>query len=345
MDTTALVLFTDARGFTSWADNPDVFARLGEFAKGFMGVLRKVFPKKDYFLKPLGDGAMIVRPDISSNLNAEAAAKLLLQTLQLIHQANEEFQQVCTGFATPIGHPADMRLGWGIVRGSVQKLASEDYVGPNVNKSARLCSEARPFGIIIDRDDFSIPPQSPQFKFYPQMRKLKGVEEEVRVWVTEEIATQFLTREQLREVPEVHVAGQCIDTTSKRGLKILIAKRALWRRLYPNLYEGCGGQLAASEDFKDGVARHFRMEMNLEVRVLEDIHCFYHIIKPEEKLIPGIRFLCERISEAEPKSNNHTELKWVSESVFKNISADQFIEGLKDQVLHLIEQYRRSGRR
>jgi hypothetical protein len=161
--------------------------------------------------------------------------------------------------------------------------------------------------------------------------------------MADEIATQFLTREQRREEPEVHVAWQCRDTTNKRGIKVLIAKRAPWRQLYPGLYEGCGGQLAASEDFKDGVARHFRMEMNLEVKVLEHIHCFYKIIKPEKKMIPGVRFLCERVGVKELQSNNHTELRWVTETALNNIPADQFIEGLKEQVLQLLERYRDGG--
>jgi hypothetical protein len=77
--------------------------------------------------------------------------------------------------------------------------------------------------------------------------------------------------------------------------------------------------------------------------VLEDIHCFYRIIKPEEKLIPGIRFLCERVGDQEPDSPNHSEVRWVTETAFRNIPGDQFIPGLKDQVLGLIERYKQGA--
>ena len=224
----------------------------------------------------------------------------------------------------------------------MQKLTSPapDYVGPNVNKSARLCSIARPLGVVIDRDDFPAVPQVEGYKFFEQKRRLTGIEEPVDVWVTEEIAAEFLTREKVRQTPEVHVAGQCLDTSNRNRLKILIAKRSPVRRLYPNLYEGCGGQLAASETFVQGVVRHFRLEMQIDVRVLEPFHRFYEIILPDEPLIPGIRFLCERLGDQEPRSFNHTELRWVTEKDFRAMPADQFVPGLKDQVLSLLEEFR-----
>jgi hypothetical protein len=122
---------------------------------------------------------------------------------------------------------------------------------------------------------------------------------------------QFVTRERLRETPEVHVAGLCIDPTSRKGLFLLLAKRAERRKLYGGLIEGCGGQLARSESFPEGVVRHFRMEMGIEVRVFEEVHCFYEIREPDEPLIPGIRFLCERVGDREPHSANHEWVRWV----------------------------------
>jgi class 3 adenylate cyclase len=342
VDTNALVLFADARGFTRWANNPEVFARLDRFAEAFGAALRKGFPEGAYFLKGLGDGAMIVR-ELGATPDAVPPLRLLRETLKLIAQAQGDFGRACRTFAQSIGHRADLSLGWGIVRGPVQKLSGPpaDYVGPNVNKCARLCSIARPFGVVIDRDDFPELPQVRGFHFFPQKRKLAGLEEEVDVWVTEEVASQFLTREKLKQVPEVHVAGQCIDAGSRKGLQILVAKRSPVRRLYPNRYEGCGGQLAAEETFAEGVARHYRMEMGIDVRVLEDLHCFYEIRERGEPFIPGIRFLCEQIGEQEPRSFNHTEVRWVTEKEFRAIPAEEFVPQLKDQVLDLIERYKK----
>jgi class 3 adenylate cyclase len=346
MNTHALVVFTDIRGFTRWAEKNEVFARLNEFAGTFLGTLRKVFPKKaGYFLKGLGDGAMLVQ-EVDDKLDAQRARTLLEQLLGLVRTAEEQFATDCRVFAEAIGQRSDLRMGWGIVRGAVQKITSPaaDYMGPNVNKAARLCDQARPFGIVIDRDDFALPPEDPVLKFFPQDRKLTGIDDSVPVWVTTEVANQFLTRERLRQSPEVHVAGQCIDTSSKKGLKILVAKRGPRRAIFPNLYEGCGGQLAAGETFTEGVARHFRMEMGIEVRVLEELHCFYVIREPNEAVIPGIRFLCERVDEKEPSSPNHVEWRWLSEKDFRGVPADQFVPGLRDQVLDLLEKYKQAGR-
>ena len=30
-----------------------------------------------------------------------------------------------------------------------------DYIGSNINRASRLCDMARPFGIVIDAEDFS----------------------------------------------------------------------------------------------------------------------------------------------------------------------------------------------
>src|SRR5262249_20366950 len=162
------------------------------------------------------------------------------------------------------------------------------------------------------------PPQLPPLKFFKQTRKLTGAGD-VEAWVTEEIINHFVAREKLRQTPEVHVAGMCIGGRAKKSNKLLIARPAPTRALYANLIEGCGGQLARSESFTDGVRRHFRLELGLQVRALKDFHCFYDIPLPDEPLIPGIRFLCELAGDAPDtiESPNHTEVRWVSESDFK----------------------------
>src|SRR5947209_3334713 len=98
MDTNALVLFTDARGFTSWANNPEVFSRLDRFADAFNRALRDVFPEREYYLKGLGDGAMIVR-ELDRDPGAVAPTNLLKETLRLIGRARENFRRACEDFA------------------------------------------------------------------------------------------------------------------------------------------------------------------------------------------------------------------------------------------------------
>jgi isopentenyldiphosphate isomerase len=122
---------------------------------------------------------------------------------------------------------------------------------------------------------------------------------------------------------------------------VLLAKRSPERTLFPGLYEGCGGQLALSETFEEGVVRHYRKELGIEVRVLLEYHCFYEIREPNEPLIPGIRFLCERMSDREPKSPNHSEFVWATEAQIKNMPSDLFVGNMKNEALDLIGQYKK----
>lgn len=163
---------------------------------------------------------------------------------------------------------------------------------------------------------------------------------EVKVWVTPEVASEFVPRERLKESPEVHVAATCVRQNGK-SLLVLVAERSPDRQFFPGLLEGCGGQLAKSETFTQGVERHYRTELGIEVKVLPDVHCFYEIREPNAPLIPGIRFLCEPAGSVEVSpSPRFSEARWVSEADFRDTPASQFIEGLKDQVLQLIEEDR-----
>lgn len=333
----ALIVFVDARGFTSWAQRTDVFPFLDEFSLEFHKVLRKNFP--DFWTKNLGDGAMLVKENDKKSVRKNNIS-LLKKTIVSINKAEKDFQSVCSILSENYGSSIPLSLGWGITKGWIKKLKS-DYIGAEINKSSRLCGIARPFGIVIDKEDFpKLPkfPKSIQFQFFEQKRKLKGISNEVDVWVTKEIASQFLTRETIRHTPEVHIAGLCIKEKGNR-IEALIAKRNKSRKLFPDLYEGCGGQLTESENFTTGVRRHYKLELNIDVEVIEDIHKFYYISQPPEPIIPGIKFLC-RYSDGTPKSENHSELKWISETALKRMPEEAFIQGLKNDFLNFIKTYK-----
>lgn len=336
----ALVIFVDARGFTSWAQKVEVFAFIDEFGKMLNRLLHDSFNQDNScYIKGLGDGAMIVKelPEIS---DASRLKKLLLDTLKTIDQAEKSFVKSCKDLSMRYGSRVDLALGWGITRGHIKRIG-DDYIGADINKCSRLCSIARPFGIVIDAEDFSILPRLPRgldISLYRQFRKLNGIDQDIEVWVTKAIASQFIIRENLRESPEVHVAGICIKRDNK-GLRVLVAKRASSRKLFPNLYEGCGGQLARNEYFTTGVRRHFSLELGIEVEVIEDVHKFYFIQQPNEHTIPGIKFLCVH-KEGTPRSENHSEVKWVTEAELRSIPDDQFIQGLKKDFLDFITSFK-----
>src|SRR5438270_1970723 len=90
MDATALVIFTDIRGFTGWARDTEVFASLESFVNKFLGLVAKHF--KQSFVKGLGDGAMIVR-EIDPATKAAAYSAILAETLETIGAVEHDFDQ------------------------------------------------------------------------------------------------------------------------------------------------------------------------------------------------------------------------------------------------------------
>lgn len=349
----AIVLFVDVRGFTRWSQDVDCFQHIKEFAHEFYEIIYKNFSGEDTYIKKSGDGVMIVKEinkdidqlrNINKEINDDVVKKLLKtlleENLEKIDKVNRGFEKLCKYFSDLSGYKTELYLGWGITRGIVQKIYDNniDYLSPNINKSSRLCNIARPFGIVIEKDDFPELPERFRYDFLIQT-KLEGIIDNVDVWITKEIATEFIPREKIRERPEVHVAGICIKIDNKT-IKMLIAKRNINRELYPGLYEGCGGQLAYSEYFTDGIKRHFKFEMNIDVEILENIHKFYKIEMPNQPLIPGIRYICI-YKGGFPESKNHSEIKWVNEEELDNISSEEFIPYLKDEIMELIDTFKR----
>lgn len=333
----AQIIFIDARGFTNWAGKVDVFPYLKEFSSKFYAILQSAFD--GYFFKNLGDGAMLVVEN-ENTANPNFLKKLFKDTLLKISKVESDFSKLCKDLSVRHGSSIPLRLGWGVTKGWITKI-NEDYIGAEINKSARLCSIARPYGIILDREDFPELPKLPKnldFQFFPQKRWLKGMTTAVDVWVTKDIAQQFLTRETIKHTPEVHIAGICLKKNGN-AIEALIAKRKNSRKLFPNLYEGCGGQLAENETFATGVQRHYKLELNIDVQVVEDIHKFYYICERNEPVIPGIKFLCI-YRDGEPYSENHEHVKWVREEELKALPEESFIQGLKSEFIDFIDRYK-----
>ncbi len=347
-ETDAIIFFTDIRGFTKWSEGTEAFQRMEKFVNQFYKIIRNLF--HDSYIKNLGDGAMIITEiDIESDsiiAIEDLLVPVLKENLEKIKQIDEEFNKLCNEFSARYGYRTELRLGWGIARGVVKKVSNnhiEDYIGANINKCARLCQIARPYGIVIERDDFPKLPSETHYDFIDQIRKFDDIASEVNVWVTPEIATQYIPREKMKAAPEVHVAGTCIKRENDK-ISILIAKRNSDRSLFPGLYEGCGGQLAYSELFTDGVKRHFKVEMHVDVEVLESIHRIYRITEPNQPKIPGINFLCI-YKDGKPESKHHSDVKWVSEDNFKQIPSEEFIPYLKEDILRFIDTFKKDRKK
>jgi class 3 adenylate cyclase len=339
-DIKALIVFVDIRGFTVWAENVNNAAILDEFVETWYGILKKNFAGTN--LKHLGDGAMIIK-EMPEKTTAKLLKTLLSETLKNINKTKEDFGKFCKKLSEEEGTKIDLALGWGIAKGPIKKISS-DYIGADINKCSRYCDIARPFGIVIDADDFQKLPALPnntEMEFSKQTRILKGIHYDCDVWVTKEIAEQFIIREDLRENPEVHIAGICFKKEQDKYF-VLLGKRTKNRKLFPLLYEGCGGQLSHNELFHEGVKRHYEKEYHIEVKVHQDIYSLYEINTNNEPKIPGIRFLCEYKS-GTPSSLNHIppSPNWFSETEFKALPKEQFIPGLKDEIAAFFERFKK----
>ena len=334
----ALIIYADARGFTSWAEKVENFNFIDVFSKKWYGLLDEIFSGHDEYaiqIKYLGDGAMVIR-EIKEEITVDFLQNLIDETLIKVVEVNNKFDILCKEFSIIKGTTVPLKLGWGINRGTIKKLDNKEYIGAEINKCARYCGFARPFGIVIDVHDFPKPSESAlanlEIELFRREPKLKGIVDIPEVWVTKEISTNFWTREELKQAPEVHVAGLCFKQEKNR-IYVLLGKRKASRRLFPSLYEGCGGQLAYGESFTDGVKRHYSLEYGVEIEVYAEQHSFYLINEADEPLIPGIRFLCEYIG-GEPKSENHEPPtpKWFSEKDFYEMEEESFIKGLKKEI-------------
>ena len=128
---------------------------------------------------------------------------------------------------------------------------------------------------------------------------------------------------------EVHVASICFY----KG-KCLILKRAEDKKLYPGLWECGGGKVQPGEDFEQAVKREVLQEIGANVKIISTLGV-YKIPVPEmeQKVIPGVKFICEIISFRKGKepsiSDEHEEWNYISP---EETSDFDFIEGIADEI-------------
>ena len=357
----SIVVFVDMRGFTRLAQDIEFHPVAAEFVNKFLHIVHGSFKKPLFVRMPpssythlyyegdgkgggvpmekwdahpmvfkgLGDGAMLVL-----YTDAGQAIEMLPNILGRISKCESDFSTLLKDTSREIGVSISLDLGWSITRGTVFNIPpfSEpglvDAIGGCINRAARLCDCARPNGVVIDKDNF---PDKPSVlvdgNWFSARRRLIGIGD-VDVWESYSPHNEFQMREKRAETPEVHVAGVCYRSTDK---KFFIARRKVGREIVPGLWEGCGGQIRKGESFAQGIVRHYRGELSMTVRPIDDHYVTYFI---KEKNIPGIRYICEFI-EGEPVLINHTEAKWVSLNELLAMPAQEFPAGFQGEVATL----------
>jgi len=102
-----------------------------------------------------------------------------------------------------------------------------------------------------------------------------------------------MQREKQVHLIEVHVAAMCFNQ-ARGNTRLLIGQRADDREIFPGYWECGGGQVHVGETFNEAVLFHMNEEFGLEVNVLFPFGTYRIDLK--DKMIPGIRFICEPTS-------------------------------------------------
>jgi 8-oxo-dGTP diphosphatase len=215
----------------------------------------------------------------------------LANVLNSLRDINRIFEKTKNGVSCSHGIDCyGLKLGFGITKGLVgtvklDELGIEEYLGERINLASRLCSLARPSGIIVDRESF---PEIP-FEFSDnfvgdEIKYISGFRER-RVWLSREVKLDpnFESFESMEKNIEVHVTGLCF----KKGM-VLLAKRSSNRDIHPDKWSGPGGRVKKCESFEQALKRKFMEELDIFVNNIEFVKTYFI----ESHGIPGLIYKC-----------------------------------------------------
>lgn len=170
-----IVVFCDIRGFSKFStyhESPDIAMFIKRF---FINIISNHFPTAK-FVKPTGDGLLLIFPYSEQNLN-EVSATVIIGCFNAIKAFPTMFESdSMINFETP------NKLGFGITRGPACCLYAEDeildYSGRLLNLAARLNDFARPLGIVIDGNyKLNVIPEKFQNEFAVDKAFVRGITE------------------------------------------------------------------------------------------------------------------------------------------------------------------------
>ena len=178
-------LFTDMRGFTSFAErygNPAAAAKVGRF----LDIARTAIARYEGAeVKTEGDAIHAVFPSASS---------AVLCGLEIVEAAARLSALEPDGW---------FDLGVGVHAGEAVETA-EGYIGRAVNIAARLCAIARPGEVLVSSTVKGITQASIQVGFIPKgKRRLKGIHDSILVYAV----TRDTTATARRELPRSLILG------------------------------------------------------------------------------------------------------------------------------------------
>jgi len=183
----------DIRGFSSFCRKVDS-TNVGLFiVEVYEDLIDECFPNAP-FLKPTGDGLLIVIPYAKTNLREVAT-----DTMNACLKALNDFPSFCADNPM-INFDVPQKIGIGLSRGAVCRLISEnktlDYSGTVLNLASRLMNLARPSGIVFDADfNITLFPEEIRKIFTKQNVWLPGIAESepIEIFYSKEYGTRILS--------------------------------------------------------------------------------------------------------------------------------------------------------
>jgi class 3 adenylate cyclase len=141
----------DIRGFSDWSRRVESSQTILYLTKVYPKLIDQYFADT-WFFKPTGDGLLLVRPFVESEL-----AKLVNETVQNSFRIVETFATLCQD-EPMVNFPVPSTVGIGLALGAASRLVSQegetertlDYSGRVLNLASRLMELARPRGVVLE---------------------------------------------------------------------------------------------------------------------------------------------------------------------------------------------------
>jgi class 3 adenylate cyclase len=142
-----IALNLDIRGFSAWSRRVESPMTTLYLMKIYPKLIDRYFADQ-WFFKPTGDGLLLVRPFVESEL-AELAESVLRSCFEIV----DRFGTLCDD-EPMVNFEVPQEVGIGIAQGAASRLVSGgrtlDYSGRVLNLASRLMELARPRGVVID---------------------------------------------------------------------------------------------------------------------------------------------------------------------------------------------------
>ncbi|MFZ1154621.1 MAG: hypothetical protein WAN93_06930, partial [Solirubrobacteraceae bacterium] len=141
----------DIRGFSDWSRRVESSQTILYLTKIYPKLIEAYFAE-DWFFKPTGDGLLLVRPFVESELE-----QLVSVTARSCFEIVDVFGTLCQE-EPMVNFEVPSAVGIGLAQGAASRLVANDgdkevtldYSGRVLNLASRLMELARPRGVVID---------------------------------------------------------------------------------------------------------------------------------------------------------------------------------------------------